>query len=86
MLNKLLSSFCDLPILDSSGKDRSSKTGIPPVVFISYIFFNLFLDDLDREVEVRFPNLQDARFQHEMFIIPGAKRSFLSRSLYGCFE
>lgn len=62
LLAKLLSSFCDLPILDSSGKDWSVKTGIPPVVFISSIQKNLFIDDLDREVEVRFPNLQYARF------------------------
>lgn len=62
LLAKLLSSFCNLPILDSSGKDWSVKTGIPPVVFISSIQKNLFLDDLDREVEVRFPNLQYARF------------------------
>jgi hypothetical protein len=44
--------FFDLPILDGWGKDWSIKTGIPPVVFIASEFLNIFLDDLDRELEV----------------------------------
>lgn len=67
-ITKLLSSFCDLRILDGSGKVVKYKRGVPPVAFISPILLNIILDDLDHEFTLSFPNLQYIRFEHEVLI------------------
>lgn len=65
---KLISSFCNLPIVDNMGRDFSHNSGVPPLTFIAEILFNIILDDIDQKIEDRLPNLKYARFQHEIFI------------------
>lgn len=66
-LVKLISSFCNLPIVYNMGRNFSIKTA--PLTFIAEILFNIILDDIDQVViEERFPKLKYARFQHSIFI------------------
>lgn len=65
---KLISSFCNLPIVDNIGRDFSFNTGIPPLIYLGNILFNIFLDDIDQEIEERLPDLQYARFEHVLLI------------------
>lgn len=67
-LVKLISSFCNLPLLDNTGKDWSVKTGVPPLLKISEILYNIFLDEIDREIEERLPKLKYARYEYEIFV------------------
>lgn len=57
---RLISSFLGAPIIEKTGKNWSVQTGIPPVVFISDVLLNFYLDVLDRAVEVRFPAFQSS--------------------------
>lgn len=47
---RLVTSFCNLPILDSNGNDLSIKGGIPPVDFIGEVLFNIIISDIDKQV------------------------------------
>lgn len=67
-LVKLISSFCNLALLDNTGKDWSDKTGVPPLLFISSILFNIFLDEIDREIEEQLPKLKYARYEFEILV------------------
>ena len=50
------------------GRDFSLNTGVPPLTLIAKILFNIILDDIDQEIEVRLPKLKYARYQDEIFI------------------
>ena len=53
---RLISSFLDLPTLDNTGTDLSSKRVIPRgVPIFTEVLFNFNLDSLDRAFETRFP-------------------------------
>ena len=67
-LVKLISSFCNISIINTTGNDCSVNTGVPPLTFIAEILFNIILDDIDREIEEQLPKLKYARFEHEIFI------------------
>lgn len=48
---RLITSFCNLPILDPTiGKHVSIQSGIPPVSFIGEVLFNIIISDMDKEV------------------------------------
>ena len=49
---KLLELFLQIPIHDSSGKDYSIGTGIPHLPYLSDILLNVYLDDIDRYIDV----------------------------------
>lgn len=59
---QMISSYCNLPIMDINGNDISEMTGIPPVPFISDILFNIFMDDIDQEIENRLAYQRYARY------------------------
>ncbi|KAF3452225.1 hypothetical protein FNV43_RR08323 [Rhamnella rubrinervis] len=42
--------------------------GHHPLTLIAEILFNIILDDIDQEIEVRLPKLKYARYQDEIFI------------------
>lgn len=65
---KLFTSFCNLPSLDSNGNDFSIKSGIPPVVFIGEVLFNIIISDIDKQVTSEFPQLQYIRLFYEILI------------------
>lgn len=67
-LVKLISSFCNLAVLDYTGEEWSDKTGVPPLLFISEILFNIFLDEIDREIEEQLPNIKYARYEFEILV------------------
>lgn len=48
--------------MDINGNDISEMTGIPPVPFISDILFNIFMDDIDQEIENRLAYQRYARY------------------------
>lgn len=67
-LVKLFSSFCNAPIIDIWGRDLSMNTGVPPLPFIEDVLFNIYMDEIDREIEKRLPKLKYARYQDEILI------------------
>jgi hypothetical protein len=67
-LVKLISSFCNAPIVDNMDRDFSINTGVPPLPFIAEVLFNIYMDDIDREIEKRLPKLKYARYQNEILI------------------
>lgn len=60
----LIESFCNIPIYEESGRDHSKSTGIPAYYAIDTILFNIILDDIDRDMERKYPNIRYVRFQH----------------------
>ncbi|KAJ9535545.1 hypothetical protein OSB04_un001325 [Centaurea solstitialis] len=66
-LNKV-SSFLHSPIIDKTGKDWSSKEGIPTIDFRAPVLFNFFLDEFDRAFEEQFPKMPHARYDYEICI------------------
>ncbi|KAK7298215.1 hypothetical protein VNO77_47126 [Canavalia gladiata] len=69
------SAVCHSPVLDKAGKNLALKGGIPPVRFIHSIFFNFFLDDMDRKFLSKFPGATFARFSHQLLIPIGTDKS-----------
>lgn len=67
-LLRLISSFLELPIIDKTETDWSTKTGIPTVTFPTPILFHFFLDELDRAFEAHFLNFRYARYYHQIFV------------------
>lgn len=67
-LVKLISSFCNAPIVDNLNRDFSVDTGVPPLPFISEVLFNIYMDDIYRKMEERLPKLKYARYQNEILI------------------
>lgn len=58
MLTRLVLSFCDLPIFGEGSLSKEGGAAFLFHYFISpIILFNLLLDDLDVELEMRFKNL-----------------------------
>lgn len=64
----MVSSFLDSPIIDKTGKDWSSKEGIPTIDFIAPVLFNSFLDEFDRAFEEQFPKMPHARYDYEICV------------------
>lgn len=67
-LMTIIRSIVNIPILDQAGTDHSSKTGSPMIPILDEILFNIFLDDIDQKIEVQYPQLNYARYQHLMLI------------------
>lgn len=65
----IISSFCNIEILNSSGELVSHNSrGIPPLTFISDVLFNIYLDDLDRQIDEKYPCIKYVRYDSELII------------------
>jgi len=78
-LLRLISSFLELPIIGTPGKDWSEKRGRPPVHFITPVLFHFYLGELDGAFETSFPHFPYARYDSEVYI-PIIKRISFRRA------
>jgi len=73
-LYRLLESFCNLPILDEKGRDYSNKKGVPPLSNMNRVLFNIYLDDIDQEIEAQLPkNVIFVRFLEKYYLLSKLK-------------
>lgn len=64
----LIKSFCNLPIVDDTGRVLYLNTCFPPMIFIGDTLLNIILDDIDHEMGKLIPKQNFARMQHEILI------------------
>lgn len=68
---KLIKSFLDIEIIDSSGNsmNKIDKEGLPPAGELTRVLFDIVLKDIfDRNFEQRFPGVAFSRFREDVLI------------------
>lgn len=66
----IVKSFLDLPYLDDESREELplSGKGIPPIGHITNVLWNFFLNKLDNEFEMVYPEITYSRYINEVFI------------------
>lgn len=66
----------------SGKREKTIKKGPPPVIGLSSVLTNIYLADLDREVEKRFPSVNYFRFESEVFLYERKESPSLERKAF----